>query len=178
MKNSWISAIQSTFFPSDTKLRIRFKRKIMFRETIVSLKPFTLVFCIPFPTRWTLVIAFIGLLVAINNITSFFLPLSVKGMLVYRSLKNSPLLLICQTNLWIQSVSGMDGAWGMLSESTNSSDLDKHTVIIGCTNFMAASGNSLRVWTTIWPDFTFWKMTFLTVPPMSSIGNLPWCLLL
>ena len=165
MKNSWISAIQSTFFPSDTKLRIRFKRKIMFRETIVSLKPFTLVFCIPFPTRWTLVIAFIGLLVAINNITSFVL-------------KNSPLLLICQTNLWIQSVSGMDGAWGMLSESTNSSDLDKYTVIIGCTNFMAASGNSLGVWTTIWPDFTFWKMTFLTVPPMSSIGNLPWCLLL
>ena len=79
-------------------------------------------------------------------------------------LKNSilqpPLSLICQTNLWIKSVSGMDGAWWMLSGSTISSDLGKYTVIIDDTNLMAASENSLGVWTTIWPDFTFRKTTF------------------
>ena len=35
MKNSQISAQKNTLFPSDTKLKIRFKRKNMFRETIV-----------------------------------------------------------------------------------------------------------------------------------------------
>ena len=35
MKNSQISEIKNTLFPSDTKLKIRFKRKNMFRETIV-----------------------------------------------------------------------------------------------------------------------------------------------
>ena len=88
----------------------------------------------------------------------------------------SPLSLICRKDLWIESVSGMDGAWWMLSGLTISFDLDKYTVIIDGRNFMAASENSLGVWTTIWPDFTFRKMTFLMVPPTSSIGTLPWCL--
>ena len=92
------------------------------------------------------------------------------------SILQSPLSLICQTNLWIESVSGMDGAWWMLSGSTISSNLGKCTVIIYGTNFMAASENYLGVWNTIWPDFTFQKMTFLMVPPTPSIGPLPWCL--
>ena len=94
-------------------------------------------------------------------------------------LKNSilqfPLSLIFQTNLWIENISGMDGAWWMLSGSTISSNLGKWTIIIDSTNLMAVSENSLDVWTTIWPDFTFRKMTFLMVPPTSSIGTLPWC---
>ena len=35
MNNSQISEIKNTLFPSDTKLKIRFKRKNIFRETIV-----------------------------------------------------------------------------------------------------------------------------------------------
>ena len=58
------------------------------------------------------------------------------------SILQSPLSLICRTNLWIKSVSGMDGAWWMLSGSTISSDLGKYTVIIDDTNFMAVSENS------------------------------------
>ena len=34
MNNSQISEIKNTLFPSDTKLKIRFKRKNIFRETI------------------------------------------------------------------------------------------------------------------------------------------------
>ena len=41
----------------------------------------------------------------------------------------------------------------MLSVSTISSDLGKYAVIIDDTNFMAASENSLGVWTTIWSDY-------------------------
>ena len=89
-------------------------------------------------------------------------------------IQQSPLSLICQTNLWIESVSGMDGPWWMLSCSTISSDLSKYAVIIDGTNFMAASENFLGVWSTIWPDFTFRKMTFLMVSSTSSIGTLPW----
>ena len=88
------------------------------------------------------------------------------------SILQSPLSLICRTNLWIKSVSGMDGAWWMLSGSTISSDLGKYTVMIDDTNFMAASENSLGVCTTIWPNFTFQKMTFLMVPPLLSIGTM------
>ena len=91
------------------------------------------------------------------------------------SILQSPLSLICQTNLWIKSVSGMDGAWWILSGSTVSSDLGKYTVIIDDTNFMTESENYLGVWTTIWSDFTFRKMTFLTVSPTSSIGTLQCC---
>ena len=76
------------------------------------------------------------------------------------SLLQSPLSLICWTNLCIESVSGMDSAWWMFSGPTISSDLGKYTVITDDTNFMAASENSLGVWTTIWPDFIFRKMTF------------------
>ena len=65
-----------------------------------------------------------------------------------------------------------DGMWYI---SAISSDLGKFTVIIDSTNFMKASDNSLDVWTTIWPDFTFWKMTFLMVPPTLCNGTLPWC---
>ena len=93
-----------------------------------------------------------------------------------KSILQSPLSLICRTNLRIESVSGMDDAWWMLSGSTITSDLGTYTVIIDGKNLMAASENSLGVWTTIWPDFTFQKMTFLMVPPTSSIGTLPWCL--
>ena len=85
------------------------------------------------------------------------------------SMLQSPLSLICRTNLWIESVSGMDGAWWMLSRSTISSDVGTYTVIIDGTNFMAASENSFGAWTTIWPYF-------LMVPLTSSIGTLPWCL--
>ena len=91
------------------------------------------------------------------------------------SILQSSLSLICRTNLWTESVSGMDGAWWMLSGSTISSDLGKYTVIIDYTNFMAASENYLGVWTTIWPEFTFRKSMFLMVLPTSSIGTLPWC---
>ena len=59
------------------------------------------------------------------------------------SILQSPLSLIYQTNLWIKSVSGMDGAWWMLSGSTFSSDLGKYAVIIDNTNFIAASENSV-----------------------------------
>ena len=73
--------MKNTLFPSDTKLKIRFKRKNMFRETTVhkwdivtihSLLLYTI------PARWTLAIAFIGLLVTTSNVTSFFVSLSVK----------------------------------------------------------------------------------------------------
>ena len=55
------------------------------------------------------------------------------------SMLQSPLSLICRTNLWIESVLGMDDAWWMLSGSTISSDLSKYRVIIDGTNFMAGS---------------------------------------
>ena len=48
------------------------------------------------------------------------------------SILQSPLSLICRTNLWIESVSGMDGAWWMFSGSTISSDLG--AIIIDGTN--------------------------------------------
>ena len=57
------------------------------------------------------------------------------------SILQSPVSLICRTNLWIESVSGMDGAWWIFSGSTISSDLG--TVIIDGTNFMAAWESSL-----------------------------------
>ena len=157
-------------------------REIIFRKwDIVAIHS---VFCIPFPKCWTLVIAFIGLLVTTNNITSFVAPLSVKGFLVYPVLKNyilqSPLPLMCRTNLWIESVSRLDGGWWMLSVSTISSDAGKYTVIIDGTNFMAASENYFGVWNTIWHNTTtiFGKITFLTVPPTSFVGTSSWCLLL
>ena len=75
------------------------------------------------------------------------------------SVLQSPLSLICRTNLWIKRVSRMDGAWWILSGLTISSDLGKLTVIIDDTNLMAASENSLGLWTTNWPDFTFRKIT-------------------
>ena len=42
----------------------------------------------------------------------------------------------------------------MLSGSTVSSDLGKYTLIIDDANLMAASENSMGVWTTIWPVFS------------------------
>ena len=132
-------------------------------------------------SRWTLAIAFIRLLVTTRNITNFFVPLSVKGFLVDRRLEKfytaiASASLICRTILWNESVLGMDRAWWMLPGSTISSDLGKYTVIIDDTNFMAASENSLGVWTTSWPEFTFRKMTILMVPPTPSIGPLSRCL--
>ena len=87
------------------------------------------------------------------------------------SILQSPPPLIYRTNLWIESVLGMDGAWWMLSDSTISSDLGKYTVIIDGTNFMAASKKSFGLWFTIWLDFTFWKMTFLMALPTPCIWN-------
>ena len=46
------------------------------------------------------------------------------------SMLQSPFSLICWTNLWIECVLGIDGAWWMLSGSTISSDLGKYTVIM------------------------------------------------
>ena len=76
------------------------------------------------------------------------------------SILQSPLALICRKNLWIKIVSGIDGAWWLLSDSTISSDLSKYILIIDDTNLIAASENFLGIWTTIWSDFTFRKMTF------------------
>ena len=76
MKNSQITEIKNTVFRSDTELKIRFKRKNMFRKKIL-----------PFPAHWTPVLIFIGLFATTNNITSFVVPLSVKGLLVYRRLE-------------------------------------------------------------------------------------------
>ena len=76
------------------------------------------------------------------------------------SILQSPLSLICRTNLWVESVLEMDGAWWMLLGWTVSSDLGNYTVMIDDTNFVAASENVLRVCTTIWPDFTLRQMTF------------------
>ena len=92
------------------------------------------------------------------------------------SIVQSPLSLICRTNLWIESVSGINGAWWILSGSTTSSDLGKYIVTIDGTNLTAPSENSSGVWTTTLPDFTFQKMTILLVPSTSSIITLPWCL--
>ena len=86
------------------------------------------------------------------------------------SILQSPLSLICRANLWIKIVSGMDGAWWMLSGSTVSSDLGSYTVIIDDTNLMPASENSLGVSTTIWPDLTFWKITFWWVRLRHPLG--------
>ena len=59
----------------------------------------------------------------------------------------------------------------MLSDSTISSDLGKYTVIIDGTNFMASSKNYFGLWSTIWLDFTFWKMTFSMALPTPYIWN-------
>ena len=84
------------------------------------------------------------------------------------SILQSPLSLICRTNLWIESVSGMDGAWWMFSGSTISSDLG--TVIIDGTNFIAPWESSLGVWTTIWPDFTLkWRFWWFRLCHPSSL---------
>ena len=93
-----------------------------------------------------------------------------------------PLWKIIYCNLFlhwsVEQICGLKVFWGWMVPDgcfQPSFDLGKYTVIIDGTNFMAASENSLGVWTTIWPDFTFRKMTFLMVPPTSSIGTLPWC---
>ena len=82
------------------------------------------------------------------------------------SILQSPLSLICRTNWWIESVSRMDGFRWMFSGSIISSNLGNYTVIIPGTNSMTVSENSLGVWTTIWPDFTFGKMICLMVLPI------------
>ena len=112
MKKSQISEIKNTLFPSDTKFKIRFKRKTMFCETIVH--------------KWDIVTIHFRLLNTITRalnthyrfyrisrdhkehhqlcctIECFVVPLSVKGILKTSDLKNtilqSPLSLICRTN--------------------------------------------------------------------------------
>ena len=90
MKNSQISEIKNALFPSDTKLKIRFKYKNMFRETLVH--------------KWDIVTIYSRLLYTIPRTlitryhfyrtssdhkqhTSFVVPMSVKGLLVYRLLE-------------------------------------------------------------------------------------------
>ena len=146
----------------------------MFRETTVHKWDNLIILpCLLYTsTRWTLAITFIGLLVTTNNITSFLYHWVWKAcsstVVLKNSILQSPFSLISRTSLWIESVSGMDGAWWILSNWTILSNLGKYTVIIDHSNFMAASENSLGVWTTIWPDF-------LIVPSTSSIGTLSWC---
>ena len=95
------------------------------------------------PARWKLTIAFIGLLVTTTNITSFFIPLNVKGFLVYCCFEKFCTAISSVIDLLnkfvVEWVSGMDDVWWMLSGSTISSDLSEHTVIIDGTNFMAGS---------------------------------------
>ena len=97
MKKSQTSEIKNTLFPSDTKFKIRFKRKTMFCETIVH--------------KWDIVTIHFRLLNTITRalnthyrfyrisrdrrehhqlcctIECFVVPLSVKGILVYPRLE-------------------------------------------------------------------------------------------
>ena len=152
----------------------------MFRETTVyKWDIVTIHSCLLYTILRTLNI-FIELLVATNNITSSFVPLNVKGFLVYHHLEKFYTAISSVIDLSNKFVdwkcSGMDGAWWILSDSTISSDFGKYTVIIDDTNFMAGSENYLSGSTRIWPDFTFRKMTFLMVLPTSSTGTWLWCL--
>ena len=147
----------------------------MFRETTVhkwDIVTIHSLFYIPFPARWTLAIAFIGLLVTTNNITSSFVPLNVKGFLVYRRLEKFYTAIssvIDLSNKFVDWKCFGDGWCLMGAFSLNYLiRFCKYTVIIDGKNFMAASKNSLGVWTTIWPGS-------LLVPPTLSIGTLPWC---
>ena len=169
-------------FPSDTKLNIRFKRKNMFRETTVHVWDIVtihsrLLYTIPgtLNTRYRFYWVSHGHKQHHKFLYHWAWKASWSTAVFKNPILQSPLSLICQTNLWIENVSGMDGAWWMLSGSTISSDFGKYTVIIDSTSFMATSENSLGLWTTIWPDFPFRKMTFWMVPPTSFIGTLPWC---
>ena len=95
-----------------------------------------------------------------------------------KSLLQSPLSLICRKNLWIKSVLGIDGALWMLSGSTISSDLDKYTVMIYDTDFMAASENSLGVWpqsglTLLFRKWPFWW--FCLRHPLGLCHGVPHC---
>ena len=47
---------------------------------------------------------------------------------------------------------------------------------IDSINFPSTFVKSSVVWTMVWIDLTFQKMTFLRVPPTPSIESLPWCL--
>ena len=49
-------------------------------------------------------------------------------------------------------------------------------VVIDSINFPSTFVKSSVVWTMVWIDLTFQKMTFLRVPPTPSTGPLPWCL--
>ena len=154
-------------FPADTKLKIRFKDKNMFCENTARMHIATIHPRLLYTISRMLYTCY-----------RFLEPWVWKASWSTAALKNailqSPLSLICRTNLWMESVSGMNGAWWILSGSTISSDLAMYTVTIDGENFIVASEHSLGVWTIIWPDFTFRKMTFLMVVPMSSIKTLPW----
>ena len=143
------------------------------------MQPFTPVFYIPLTARWTLAITFTGLLVTTNNITSSFVALNVKGLLFYRRLEKLYTAIFSVTDLSKKFVDwkcfSYGCAWCMLSGSTISSDLGKYTIIKDDKNFMAASENSLGVWTIICAEFTFREMMLLMVLPTPSIGTLPWC---
>ena len=156
----------------------------MFREITVykcDIVPFTPVFCIPFPARWTLAITFIELLVTANNITSFFLPLSVKRFLVCRNLGKFYTAISSVIDLSNKFVDGkcfVDG-WCQMNPLRLNYFIRLRKV--HSNNRWHKFYGSIRkffgsyTWPTIWPGFTFRKMTFLVVPPTSTIGTLPWC---
>ena len=122
---------------------------------------------------------FFGFHVTTNNITSFFAPLSVKGFLIYRCLEKFYTAISFVINLSIRFVDWkcFEDGWCLMDDFRLNYFIRFRQVLSNnrCTNFMTASENSLGLWTTIWLDFTFWKMTFLMVPLMSSIETLPWC---
>ena len=132
----------------------------MFRETIVH--------------KWQaihsrllytiLAIAFIGFLVTTNRITSFVVPLSVKGFLIYRRLEKLYTAIssaIDLSNKFVDRKCFGDG-WCLMDAFRYNYFIRSRQVhsMIDDTNFMAASENSLGLWTTIWPNCIFRKMKF------------------
>ena len=140
----------------------------MFSETIVH--------------KWDIVTIHSRLLYTIvttNSISSFVVPLSVKGFLVCRRLEKFYTAIssaIDLSNRFVDRKCFGDG-WCLMDASRFNYFIRSREVhsMIDDTNFMAASENSLGVWTTIWPNCIFRKMKFWMVPPSSSIGTSPWC---
>ena len=154
----------------------------MFRETTVhkwdivtihSLLLYTI------PVRWTLAIAFIGLLVTTSNVTSFFVPLSVKGFLVYRRLEKFYTAIssvIDLSNKFVDWKCFGDG-WCLMdafrlnyfirSRQVHSNNR-WHKFHSSIRKFFGCMDHNLA-----WLYFS--EMTFLMVLLTSSIGTLPWC---
>ena len=138
----------------------------MFRETTVHKWDIVTIhsrLLYTIPARWTLAIAFIGLLVTTSNVTSFFVPLSVKlsGLSPSWKILHCNLPVIDLSNKFVERKCFGDGLCLM--------DVFRLNCFI---RFRQVNGNNR--WhkfhgSTVWPDFTFWRMAFLMVPPTSSI---------